>query len=421
MNKITVVGLGPAGPDLLTDSVRQLLTGDLPVYLRTREHPAASVAPNAVTFDDVYNAAETIESVYEEIVERLIVASAVTDIVYAVPGSPLIAESTVEKLRADSRVEVVITPALSFLDLVWTALGIDPLAHSPRLVDGRRFAIEAAGERGPLLVAQCDQDWVLSDIKLAYEFETPEEVVVLQRLGMPDQVVKTIAWEDLDREVEPDFLTSLWIPKVTTPVAAELVRMEEMSRRLRKDCPWDQEQTHQTLSKYLIEESYELLEAIDNNSEDDEHLIEELGDVLYQVFAHSAIAAEEGRFNIADVAQNVSDKLIGRHPHVYGELKAATADEVAETWEENKMKEKGRQSVMEGIPSALPALLYAAKVLKRAKRAGYQMEEKDFGTGLGAALLMIVDQAPDGDAEEELRATANAFKSRFTEWESAQS
>ena len=421
---ITIVGLGPSGPDLLTDSVRQLITGDLPVYLRTAEHPAAVVAPDAQTFDHVYNEADTIESVYETIAEALVEsAKNKGHIVYAVPGSPLIAESTVDKLRADNRVNVDIRPALSFLDMMWAALGIDPLDHSPRLVDGRRFAIEAAGERGPLLVAQVDQPWVLSDIKLAYEYETPEEVVVLQRLGLPDQSVTAIAWEDLDRVVTPDYLTSLWIPKVVTPVASELQRLEEVARRLRKDCPWDAEQTHQSLGRYLIEEGYELLEALDDyDGENDDHLIEELGDVFFQVFAHAAIATEEGRFNIADVAQGVSDKLIARHPHVYGDVVAETAEDVRVTWEANKKKEKQRDSIMDGIPSNLPALLFAWKVLRKAKGAGYRLDPEDFAdAGLGGQFLLKVNEAIEGseDPENALRQAAAKFRDQFKAQESS--
>jgi tetrapyrrole methylase family protein/MazG family protein len=415
MARIVIAGLGPAGAEFITAEVQRLIDGDAPVFLRTQRHPSATAVTNATTFDDVYDSAETIEEVYATIAERLIAAATQHgEVVYLVPGSPLIAESAVVLLRSDDRVQVDIRPSLSFLDLVWQRLGIDPLAVSPRLVDGYRFVEEAAGQRGPLLVGQCDNKMVLSDIKLAFEENEPKEAVVLQRLGLPDENVQTIPWEDLDRSFEPDHLTSVWIPEVAAPVGAELARVEEVARRLRADCPWDAEQTHASLAKYAIEETYELIEAIENA--DDEHLIEELGDVLFQVFAHSAIAAEEGRFNVADVARTVSDKLISRHPHVYGDVKAETSEDVRANWEVNKMAEKGRTSVMEGIPRQLPALAYAQKVLKRAASADVELGSQTLdGTGPGGALFLMVDQArrQGVDAESALRKVVNEFRDDF--------
>lgn len=426
MAKVVVAGLGPAGPEFITGEVRALIDGDAPVFLRTSRHPAASAVTNATTFDHIYDTAETIEDVYNAIVEQLVQAAGEHgEVVYLVPGSPLIAESAVVMLRDDPRIEADIRPSLSFLDLTWHRLGVDPLAISPRLVDGYRFSQESAGERGPLLVGQCDNKMVLSDIKLAFEDNEPKEAVVLQRLGLPDENVQTVAWENLDRSFEPDHLTSIWIPELTSPVGAELLRVDEVSRRLRADCPWDSEQTHESLAKYAIEETYELLEAIEDRAEADEdsdaadeHLIEELGDVLFQVFAHTAIANEEGRFNISDVARNVSDKLISRHPHVYGDVKAATSDDVRASWEANKMVEKGRTSVMDGIPKQLPALMYAQKVLKRAASAGIELDAETLDArGPGGALLIMVNEARKQgvDAEAALRQVVNDYRARYDE------
>jgi tetrapyrrole methylase family protein/MazG family protein len=415
MSSITVVGLGPAGADFITAHTLQLLQGNAPVYLRTARHPAAELATNATSFDDVYDTADAIEDVYETIVDRLVdAASQYGSVVYAVPGSPLVAESTVVQLRRRTDVETVLRPAMSFLDLVWDRLAIDPLDVSPRIIDAHRFVLEAAGERGPLLVAQVDRSTVLSDIKLAFEFDEPDGAIVLQRLGLDDERVEHVEWADLDRMIEPDHLTSLWIPKLNAPVAAELARVDEVSRRLRADCPWDREQTHDSLARYAIEETYELLDAIEGD--DDDHLVEELGDVLFQVFAHTAIAAEEGRFNIADVAAAVADKLIERHPHVYGDVKAETADDVAATWESNKMAKKGRTSVMDGIPRHLPALMYATKVLKRAASEGVELTPDDIeNTGPAGALFLMVDEARKRgvDTEADLRRLVDEFIARF--------
>lgn len=430
MSIVTVVGLGPAGPELITSQARELIDSAKTLWVRTRKHPAASVAAHGESFDAVYESADTIEAVYREIVDVLVEAALRDDnVVYAVPGSPLVAEATVDLLRTDSRVQTSVLPGLSFLDLAWQRLHVDPFASSPRLVDGRRFLVEGAGERGPLLVAQCDAPWVLSEIKLAFEDETPEHVTVLQRLGLPDEAVFTVAWEDLDRLVDPDHLTSLWIPHLHSPVAYELARVNEVAVRLRKECPWDREQTHTSLSRYLIEEAYELIDAIDaieNRADDvsdaDVDLIEELGDLLFQAFAHAAIGAEQGRFTIADVAQSVSDKLIERHPHVYGSVVAESSQDVMSTWEASKKASKGRTSLMDGIPRHLPALLYARKVLRKAQTTGIELADAELDAAeLGDALLLVVNEAlrRDDDPEEALRNAVSAFRGRFERAEAA--
>ncbi|HZQ27631.1 MAG TPA: nucleoside triphosphate pyrophosphohydrolase, partial [Acidimicrobiales bacterium] len=372
--RVVVGGLGPAGPELLTEATRQAIEG-IPVrFLRTRRHPAASVVQDARSFDEIYESASSMDEVYRGIVDALVAAAAEHgEVLYLVPGSPAVAERSVELLRARDGVEVRSLPALSFLDLVWDRVGVDPLSAGVRVVDGHRFTVEGAGERGPLLVVQTDTRFVLSDIKLAVD-QGPE-VTVLQRLGLPDESVRQVAWADLDREVEPDHLTSVWIPRLAAPVGTELVRFWELVQLLRRQCPWDREQTHQSLTRHLLEETYETLEAIESG--DPAHLEEELGDLLFQVFFHSALAAEEGEFTIADVARGIHDKLVLRHPHVFGEREAKTADQVMKSWEQIKKEEKGRESIMEGIPSALPSLLYAHKVQRKAASVGFDWPAVD--------------------------------------------
>jgi tetrapyrrole methylase family protein/MazG family protein len=201
-------------------------------------------------------------------------------------------------------------------------------------------------------------------------------VTVLQRLGLPDEAVTTVAWADLDRAVEPDHLTSLWIPRLAAPVAGELARFDELVRRLRADCPWDRQQTHRSLTRHLLEEAYEVLEAIEAldpdgpTPEQDAHLEEELGDLLFQVAFHARLGAERGSFTLADVARGVHDKLVHRHPHVFADVAVSGADDVVRNWEQIKKEEKGRDSVFDGIPGTLPSLLYAAKVQRKAASLG---------------------------------------------------
>jgi tetrapyrrole methylase family protein/MazG family protein len=437
-----VVGLGPGDARLVSVGATEALAGAATRFLRTERHPSAHLARPATSFDWRYDAAASLDEVYVGIVEDLVAAAGTTspgagDVVYAVPGSPLVAEQTVEMLRRDPRVEVRVVPSVSFVDLAWDRLGIDPVDAGVRVVDGHRFAVEAAGQPGPLLVAQCDAVHVLSEIKLSVDDGPP--VTVLQRLGLPDEQVRTVNWADLDRSVEPDHLTCLWIPRLAEPVAAELARFAELVRTLRARCPWDQRQTHRSLTRHLLEETYEVLEAIDEF--DYAHLEEELGDLLFQVAFHATLAAEEGQFTLADVARGIHDKLVARHPHVFGPPGTPVPD-----WEELKKAEKGRASVMDGVPGNLPSLLYAFKLQNKAASVGFdwknaagawvkiheELDELDAalaGAGpggpnavydeLGDVLFSVVNVARHLglDPESALREAAAKFRRRFVAME----
>jgi tetrapyrrole methylase family protein / MazG family protein len=335
-------------------------------------------------------------------------------VVYAVPGSPLVAERTVDLLRADPRVEVTVVPAISFLDLAWARLGVDPVAVGARLVDGTRFAEQAAGQRGPMLVAQCWSSAVLSDVKLAIADAMAEDATatVLHHLGLPEEVVVTVPWHAIDRAVEADHLTTVWLPASGPAVAAEMVALDELARRLRSDCPWDRRQTHASLARYLLEESYEVLDAIDALAQAEAAgsdaragaatgLEEELGDLLFQVCFHSRLAAEEGWFTLADVARGVHEKLVARHPHVFGDVVADDAATVVSNWEQIKKREKGRQSVTDGIPAALPALALAAKLQRKAAGVAPSLGHRpldEVRSALDAGMEALAGDAAPGDA-----------------------
>ncbi|MDH3755652.1 MAG: SAM-dependent methyltransferase [Acidimicrobiia bacterium] len=440
-----VVGLGPGDERFIVEHTRALIAANLHRFVRTRRHPGAGLIGDAVSFDDEYETAGTFGDVYTAISDRLVAAAAEHgQVLYAVPGSPLVLERSVEELRARTDVDTEVHPAMSFLDVAWSVLGVDPVDAGVRLVDGHRFATEAAGERGPLLVAHCHNQRVLSDIKLSVEDPGDEPVVVLQRLGTVDESVSEVSWWDLDREVDADHLTSLYIPALASPVAVDLQRFAELVSILRRECPWDSVQTHQSLRRHLIEESYELIEAIDAlpsstesgaameadvsgaAMEADMSLCEELGDVLFQVFIHSEIAAQQGRFTLADVARGVHDKLRDRHPHVFGD---ASADDLVGRWEHDKRAEKARDSVFDGIAAGLPALSFAAKVQRKAtalgvvsafREAGDHVIDADGNAApideetMGATLFAVVEAAiaVGVDAEDALRLAAERARDR---------
>lgn len=456
---------------MVPPGARALIEAAETAFLRTSRHPAAETLAGVPTFDHHYEEAEHFDEVYDRIVADLVTAAQVVatgggGVVYAVPGSPLVAERTVELLRSDPRVEVTVLPAISFLDLAWARLGVDPVAVSARLVDGTRFAEQAAGQRGPLLVAQCWSTSVLSEVKLATGDAMGEDATatVLHHLGLPDEMVTTVPLHQLDRAVDPDHLTTVWLPATGPAVAAEMVALDELVRRLRAECPWDRRQTHASLSRHLLEESYEVLEAIeaieavtsaegsgpDAAADAAAGLEEELGDLLFQVCFHARLAAEEGSFTLADVARGVHDKLVARHPHVFGDAVADDAATVVSNWEQIKKAEKGRTSVTDGIPAALPALALAAKLQRKASSAvpslaGPPLASVRATLAAGAASLPA-DAGPEeaGDAarvaeagellwaatdlvrragvepEDALRAAAERFRDRVREAERAE-
>jgi tetrapyrrole methylase family protein/MazG family protein len=429
--RVVVVGLGPAGPDLVTAATRDAIGRVETRFVRTTRHPSAELVGAARSFDDVYERAVIIDDVYLEIVERLVAAASDHGVVlYAVPGSPAVGERTVDLLReraAAGVIELEVVPALSFVDLAWTRLGIDPVASGVRIVDAHRFAIDAAGERGPLLVAQCDSSAVLSDVKLALVLDGPP-VVVLQRLGAPDEHIFEVDRAELDRAVVPDHLTSLFIESVAAPVASEVARFDELVHVLRERCPWDREQTHRSLTRHLLEETYEVLEALEHldpeTGEGYELLEEELGDLLFQICFHATLAGENGAFTLADIARTVHDKLVVRHPHVFGDVHAESAEAVMSDWEQRKKDEKGRDSVFEGIPSSLPSLLYAHKVVRKAESIGAPVPahaEVGDADAIGDALLALViaARALDVDPEAALRAAAVELRDRARDWEAS--
>ena len=426
MAKVTVAGLGPAGPELITGAVSDAISRIDRRFVRTSRHPAASAVAPAQSFDCIYEAACSLEEVYRAIVDRLVseVGRGDGDVLYAVPGSPLVAERTVELLRTVPGLDLEVLAGMSFADLAWDRLRVDPLEAGVRLVDGRRFGVDAAGERGPLLVGQCDSPHVLSEVKLAVldtlersaGGDLGEPVIVLQRLGLPDEQVFEVAWPELDRAVAPDHLTCLYVSALGAPIAQEVARFADLAAELRRRCPWDREQTHQSLRGHLLEETYEVLEALDvvdaETMSGYSDLEEELGDLLFQIVFHSLLAAEAGQFTLADVARGVYDKLKSRHPHVFGSLDSGLADpqgagDVLVNWEAIKREEKGRTSVMDGIPPGLPALLFADKVIHKARSVGLA-PDVDTATVAGRLYDAVrVAQAEGLDAESELRVFAS--------------
>ncbi|HLK45488.1 MAG TPA: SAM-dependent methyltransferase, partial [Acidimicrobiales bacterium] len=313
MLTVVAVGLGPAGEPHLAPAARSRIDDATTARLRTRRHPAAAAFPEVESFDELYERATDFDSLYAAIAEELVSLAArdpSRTVVYAVPGSPLVAERTVELLQARDDVEVVVVPGLSFVDLACAALRLDPVGAGLRLGDALDLPDRLRGP-GPLLLAQAHSPAVLSDVALRVDVdlaEAPLEAVVLHHLGLDDERVVTMPVDQLGGFTDADHLTSVYLPELRTAGDA-IEDLVTLVAELRARCPWDRVQTHASLGRYLQEEAYEALDALEvlagaldvEHGPDPggvdlgaaaEHAREELGDLLFQVFFHSRLAAE---------------------------------------------------------------------------------------------------------------------------------
>jgi tetrapyrrole methylase family protein/MazG family protein len=229
----------------------------------------------------------------------------------------------------------------------------------------------------------------------------PEVAVVLQRLGLPGERVEQVPFDEALAALRADELAAVFIPvpaaaRSFAAAGAELARLASLVATLRERCPWDREQTHASLVRHLLEEAYEAIEAIDGLSDPPTpaqaaHFEEEIGDLLCQVYFHATLAAETGSFDLESVARALREKLVARHPHVFGDRVARDAGMVVANWERGKLGEKGRTSLMDGIPPAMPALAAAVKVERKAAGAGLGFAETGDPAAVKAHLEALLD------------------------------
>ncbi|MYL31941.1 nucleoside triphosphate pyrophosphohydrolase [Halobacillus halophilus] len=386
MQTIKIFGLGASGLEQLPLGVyRQLTQTGAPLTARTLDHPVVrelvQEGLSIESFDTVYEDHQQFGGVYEEITTRLLERPEEV-IFYLVPGHPMMAEKTVQLLlekEKDGAVNVEIEGGQSFLDATFTTLGIDPI-EGFQLVDATDIKREQLTYTSHLILCQVYDAMTASEVKLTLLEDLPaaHPVTIVTAAGGTDEHVRTVPLEDLDRSVEVDNLTSVYVPPVEkTHLNHQFFRLREVIRVLRspEGCPWDRKQTHESLRKYLIEETYEFIDAV--NQMDDDQMVEELGDVLLQVMLHSQIGEDEGYFTIDDVIVSVTDKMIRRHPHVFGDVRADTTDEVLTNWEAIKQQEKGEASprLLDSVPESFPALLQAEELQKKAAKVGFDWED----------------------------------------------
>jgi len=451
---IVIVGLGPGNPQHLTVEAQQVLAEARELYLRTAKHPTVAHLPSRLvlySFDHIYEAHDSFEAVYEEIVRRVLaLARRPEGVIYAVPGHPLVGEATVRRLLAGAAqvgLPVRVVAGLSFVEPILTALRLDPL-DGLQLLDALELAAShypPLDPDRPALIGQLYNRALASDVKLARMNIYPDEhpVTLVIAAGTDAERVITLPLYELDRRQEVDHLTSLYVPPL--PQAASMAALLEVVGHLRAPdgCPWDREQTHLSLRQYLLEETYEVLAALD--AEDPAALCEELGDLLLQIVLHAQVALEEGEFKWPDVLRHIVAKLRRRHPHVFGEVHVSGAAEVLVNWDRIKREEQGEapaaevHSLLANVPAALPALARAQAIQERAARVGFdwhdiagviakvreesgELQEADGErrfAELGDLLFALVNLARwlGIDAEAALRTATARFAGRFQEME----
>lgn len=336
---IKIIGLGSGSLEQLPLGVYRLLKQTERIYLRTDKHPVVDDLKeegiNFESLDYIYEKHDKFENVYAEITQVLLEKAKESDVVYAVPGHPMVAEKTVQLLQ-ESGVEVEIVGGQSFLDAMFTAVGVDPV-EGFQFLDGTALLSREIQITQHVIVSQVYDAYIASEVKLSLMEKYPDdhEVVVVTNAGMENQIVQKVPLYELDHGMELSNLTSLYVPP-STKFMREFWNLKEIFATLRgpEGCPWDREQTHATLTKNMTEEAAEYVEAV--NNDDIDNMIEELGDVLLQIMLNAQIGDEEGYFNIEDVIEAIAEKMIRRHPHVFGDEKAATPEEAIELF--NKMK-----------------------------------------------------------------------------------
>jgi len=382
---ITLLGLGPGNPDQLTREAWGLLSSATEIFVRTSQHPTVAAFPSSLevhSFDDLYESEEKVEEVYRKIVaQTLELGHRPRGVIYAVPGNPFVAEATAPEIARRAKKEgipVRVVQGLSFVEPMLAALGIDLLPQTS-IVD----ALELVSQHhplfpphGPALIAQVHSRQVAGELKITLMAQYSDEhpVRLVHAAGTVDELVEDLPLHEIDRSTNIAALTALYVPALGENNSFE--EFQELIAHLRapEGCPWDREQTHQSLRRNLIEETYEVVEAID--AEDPKAMQEEFGDLLAQIVLHAQIATEYDEFRMSDITHGITTKLISRHPHVFGDLELNDADAVIANWEHLKAgerKAKGEDSgILDGVAGSLPALSQAETYTARAARAGFE-------------------------------------------------
>ncbi|EOU1488412.1 MAG: nucleoside triphosphate pyrophosphohydrolase [Clostridium perfringens] len=384
---LKIMGLGPGAYEALTIGALKELKNNKNIYFRTEKHPTVDFLKDEgikfESYDHAYEKYDSFDDVYKYIAEDLITKiKDDEDLIYAVPGHPLVAEKSVInliELCKENNIQYEVLPAVSFVDSMMEALQVDPI-EGVKIIDAFDMKNQILDKRVGTIITQVYNNFIASEVKLrlleGYEDDT--EIIFVRAAGVEGlESIRKIPLYELDWQEDIDYLTSIYIPK-DLGNKKDFQDLLDIIETLRNPggCPWDREQTHESLKSALLEECYEVIDAIEN--EDEDALIEELGDVLLQVVFHASIGKEDGYFDIMDVIGGISNKMINRHPHVFGNEEANTSEQVLVNWDKIKKEEKGIKTLteeMQNIAKSLPATTRAYKVQKKAKKVGFDWDD----------------------------------------------
>lgn len=384
---ITVVGLGPGSKEALTVGVLETLKNSNKVFFRTEKHPnieyLRQLGVKFNTYDSFYDKYNNFDDIYRAIAEDIIrIHEEESDLVYGVPGHPLVAEKSVTillRLCEERKIETKLMPSVSFVDAVIESLKLDPI-EGLKIVDAFDIKNQVMDKRMGVIVTQVYNKYIASETKLALcdYYKDDTEIYFVRAAGVEnEESIRKIKLYDLDRQEDIDYLTSIYIPKKIDEVKDFQDLLDVMSvLRSEEGCMWDLQQTHESLKRALIEECYEVIEAIDEK--DDEKLVEELGDLLFQVVFHSQIGSEDGYFNINEVIEGITNKMIKRHPHIFGDVKVKDTNEILDNWDLIKAKEQKIEKYtdeLKHVPKCLPGLIRADKVQRKAGKVGFDWND----------------------------------------------
>lgn len=384
---IKIVGLGPGSKESITVGTLDALKSSSKVLLRTKIHPTIKYIDEMgieyETYDDRYETLDNFDEVYKSIAEDVVKRhEEFGDLVYAVPGHPLVAEKSVNNLISlckEKNIGYKILTAVSFVDVMMEVLEIDPI-EGLKIIDAFDVKNQVIDRRVGTIITQVYNKIITSEVKiyLSQFYNDEKEIYFVRAAGVEgEEIIRKIKLYELDRQEEIDYLTSVYVPKDYNDEYKDFYDLVSIIEKLRSEdgCPWDRDQTHESIKGELLEEAYEVVDAI--NNKDDSNLVEELGDVLLHVIFHSIIGKEEGYFNENDIVKGICDKMIYRHPHVFGDISCENSKEVLQNWDEIKKVEKGityQSEAMKNIANALPMLIKAHKVQEKAAKVGFDWD-----------------------------------------------
>lgn len=389
MQQLTIVTLGTGGEMFLTRGVERALRQAQCVVLRTERHPMASFLKNEgiayESLDALYEACEDFDLFNHQAAQQVLSMCKDKNVCYAVSDASF--DTTVAAIQKEkpASAKVTVLPGVSHAERCLSML--DSHADALRLYTAQAFLPARVSPQEDLLLLEVHSRECAGECKLKLLELMPEETQITFITGdeqTGELKRKKIDLYEMDRQKGYDHLTAVYVPAVPM-LERTRFNMDDLMAvvaRLRAPdgCPWDREQTHESLLPDLLEESYEFIQAV--RDEDVDHMYDELGDVLLQIALHTQIAIEHGDFTIDDVTSAVCFKMIERHTHVFGQVKADTAEDVLTNWEAFKREQRGIQThaqAMEEVSLGLSSLLRAYKVQKKARKVGF-----DFDTALEA-------------------------------------